>query len=147
MKYLHTNIVTKNIDKLSKFYIDVFDCKVKSKGHMKGEWLDKAVNLKDAEINSIELTLPGYSEGYPYLEIFSYSDLIEGGTKSSNTTGYTHLSFEVEDVGSIYDKAILNGAFKYGELIKKEFKSGTLTFVYIKDPDGNIIEIENWTAK
>jgi catechol 2,3-dioxygenase-like lactoylglutathione lyase family enzyme len=114
---------------------------------MWGEWLDRAVNLKNAEINSIELTLPGYDEGYPYLEIFSYSDITLRESWSSNTTGYSHLSFEVEDVDLIYNKAILNGAQKYGELTKKEFKSGTLTFVYIKDPDGNIIEIENWTEK
>lgn len=147
MRYLHTNIVTKDLNRLTKFYIDVFDCKIRSKGHIKGEWLDKAVNLKDAEITSVELALPGFSETYPYLEIFSYNDSIQEGAKSSNTTGFSHLSFEVEDVRSIYDKAILNGALKYGELTKKEFKSGTLTFVYIKDPDGNIIEIENWTAK
>jgi len=40
-----------------------------------------------------------------------------------------------------------NRGRKLGELAIKEFKSGTLTFIYVTDPEGNIIEIQSWRSK
>jgi len=148
MKYLHLNIVSKDAIKLADFYINVFDCAVRSKGHMVGDWLDKGTGLMNAEINSIELCLPGYPEKYPYFEIFQYLKIEgESNIKTSDTLGFTHISFEVDDVEVTLKKAIQHGAKPYGEVAVKEFKGGILTFVYVKDPDGNIVEIENWKAK
>src|SRR3972149_415153 len=128
MKYLHTNIVSKDAKKLANFYINVFECKQRSEGHMSGEWLDKAINLTNADISSIELTLPGYFERYPYIEIFQYSEMVESNNDTaSNLVGFAHLSFEVDDVKLIMEKAIQYGASKHGDLTKKEFKSGILT--------------------
>lgn len=112
MKYLHTNIVSKDAKKLSEFYINVFGCKLKSEGAMKGEWLDNGVNLKNANIvKSIEVTLPGYPAEAPYLEIFQYTEVIDlPQQRVSNLLGFSHISFEVEDVEST-----MNDVIKHGE--------------------------------
>jgi hypothetical protein len=63
MKYVHTNLVARDWRKLADFYINVFNCKpVPPERELKGEWLDKAVNVKDAHIKGVHLQLPGYVE-------------------------------------------------------------------------------------
>lgn len=42
-------------------------------------------------------------------------------------------------------KIITCGGASYGELIEKEIAGvGVLKAVYARDPEGNIIEIQNW---
>jgi catechol-2,3-dioxygenase len=38
-----------------------------------------------------------------------------------------------------------NGAIKLGETVEKEVENvGILHFVYFRDPEGNIVEIQSW---
>ena len=63
----------------------------------------------------------------------------------ANYTGITHIAFEVEDVTTTFNKALTNGAIKLGEVVEKEVENvGTLQFVYFRDPEGNIVEIQSW---
>ena len=56
-----------------------------------------------------------------------------------------HLAFHVDDVEGICTKVISFGGSELGEIIKKEIEGvGLLTFIYMADPEGNIIEIQNW---
>jgi hypothetical protein len=42
-------------------------------------------------------------------------------------------------------KLIANGGQKYGELVEKEIQGvGIIKVIYARDPEGNIIEIQNW---
>ena len=48
-------------------------------------------------------------------------------------------------VENILKKVLENGGRKQGEISKKLIKGvGFITLVYAKDPEGNIIEIQNW---
>jgi len=48
-------------------------------------------------------------------------------------------------VEDIIDKLIANGGALYGELAEKEIRgAGFVKAIYAKDPEGNIIEIQNW---
>jgi hypothetical protein len=58
MKYVHTNLVARDWEKLTDFYIKVFNCiPLPPERDLKGEWLDKAVNLNGTHIR-------GYTCGY-----------------------------------------------------------------------------------
>jgi len=60
--------------------------------------------------------------------------------------GFTHIAFEVENVEAVLDKAIKHGATKLGELISREIEGvGMLYFTYLRDPEGNIIEVQSWS--
>jgi predicted enzyme related to lactoylglutathione lyase len=147
-KYVHTNIVSIDINKLAKFYIDTFDCKQQGReSEMMGDWVDKGTGVKNAKLKSIILQLPGYENG-PTLEIFQYSEILEGeALPKANIKGIGHLAFSVDNVEEMLNKAIQNGGNKLGELVTKEFKSGVLIYIYITDPEGNIIEIQSWKGK
>ncbi|MGD9212691.1 MAG: VOC family protein [Desulfobacteraceae bacterium] len=146
MKYVHTNIAAKDWKKLSDFYIRVFNCTIKPpKREFSGDWLDQATGLSKAELEGVHLILPGYGDDGPTLEIFSYNNMHACEFVMPNYTGYTHIAFEVEDVETTFSNAVNNGGIKLGEIIEKVIEGiGVLKFVYFRDPEGNIIEIQSW---
>jgi catechol 2,3-dioxygenase-like lactoylglutathione lyase family enzyme len=146
MRYAHTNIAARDWKKLSDFYINVFGCTVKPpERKLSGDWLDQATGLSEAELEGVHLLLPGYGDNGPTLEIFSYKERYDRGPVMANYTGFTHIAFEVEDVEQIFSDALRCGATQLGEVTEKIIDGiGMLKFVYLRDPEGNIIEIQSW---
>lgn len=147
-KYVHTNIISRDWRKLADFYIEVFDCRsTSSERNLSGDWLEKGTAVKNARLKGIHLVLPGYEKDEPTLEIFQYEEMEEKLPSVANRVGLGHLAFAVDDVQAVLDKLIKNGGQKIGEVVNKDYGSGTLTFTYAADPEGNIIEIQNWKSK
>lgn len=146
MRYAHTSIAALDWRNLAQFYVDVFGCVIQPVArNLCGDWLDKGIGLTNARLEGIHLLLPGYGEKGPTLEIFTYQSTIEQEPLMANHTGFTHIAFEVEDVNKIFTKALSHGAIRLGEVTRKIIKgSGALTFVYFRDPENNIIEIQSW---
>ncbi|MCP3926898.1 MAG: VOC family protein [Desulfobacterales bacterium] len=146
IRYTHTNIISKDWQKLVKFYQDVFNCKrVPPERDFTGDWLSKCTGVKNASLKGIHLRLPGHGDDGPTLEILQYDEIAEKPTPKSNREGYGHIAFHVDDVDLIYEKALIHGGKQLGEVVKKEIEGvGLLTLVYMTDPEGNIIEIQNW---
>lgn len=146
MRFAHTNLVARDWKKLADFYITVFNCRVKPpERDLAGDWLDKGTGLKNAALAGVHLLLPGHGEAGPTLEIFTYQDTKTIAPMMANHTGIAHIAFEVDDVQSTLNIAMQNGAEMLGEIVEKEIENvGTLVFVYFRDPEGNIIEIQSW---
>lgn len=144
-RYVHTNIVAKDSEKLIKFYKEVLGCKsIGEKRDLKGEWLDKLTGLKDAHIVGEHLCLPGYDKDHPTLEIFSYQ-MNEEQQHKINQCGIAHLAFEVSSVEETLDKLLAAGGNCIGELVHTEYEDGRrATFVYATDVEGNIVELQSW---
>ncbi len=146
MRYAHTNIVAKNWKSLSQFYIDVFECKIKPpERDLSGDWLDRATGLSNARLKGVHLILPGHGDNGPTLEIFTYEEMLETEALMANSYGFTHIAFEVPDVYQTLDQALGKGAQPLGKITEKEVPNvGMLQFVYFRDPEGNIVEIQSW---
>ncbi|MCL4338489.1 VOC family protein [Patescibacteria group bacterium] len=149
IKYTHTNIISKDWKKLADFYVGVFDCKpVGNETHLIGNWVEKGSGVAGADIVGIHLLMPGFDKDGPTLEIFQYSqNLGKQFPEVANREGFGHIAFQVDDVNSVLEKVIASGGNKVGEVAVKEFKSGVLTFVYVSDPEGNILELTKWEKK
>ena len=118
IKYVHTNIVAKNWKRLSDFYTRVFGCIVVPPiRNYKGKDLESAVKIKDVTLNGVHLRLPGYNKSGPTLEIYSYNPSQSKQNRKVNTSGITHIAFEVSDVNKAYKKVIRNGGKKVGKII------------------------------
>ncbi len=146
MRFAHTNIAARNWQILANFYIEVFACQVKPpQRKLSGEWLDTATGLSNAKLEGVHLALPGHGDNPPTLEIFSYETTDDRGEIMPNLIGITHIAFEVDDVYATLDKALAHGASKLGEIVEKIVENvGTLVFVYFRDPEGNIVEVQSW---
>ena len=146
IKYVHTNIVSKDWKKLTKFYINALNCSpVHPERNMRGEWLDRLTNINEVHIEGIHLRLPGYKYG-PTLEIFSYNKSLNR-TKSNqiNETGFAHIAFRVDNLEKYVDEVLKYGGQFYGEISHSEIKNiGHLSVVYMRDPEGNIVELQHW---
>lgn len=146
MRFAHTNIAAKDWKKLSDFYINVFNCIEKPpERKLSGTWLDQATGLSEAKLEGIHLILPGYDVNGPTLEIFSYKETHVSEPIMANYTGFTHIAFEVDDVGKTFNEAMNKGGEPLGKITEKEVEGvGFLEFVYLRDPEGNIVEIQSW---
>ena len=148
MKYIHTNIIAKDWKKLSDFYIKVFHCKpVPPERNFKGDWLGKCTGVINASLKVMHLLLPGFDENGPTLEIFQYQENEYKPNPVANREGFGHIAFYVDDVEAVLEEMISSGGTTLGEVIRKEFGKGTLICVYAKDPEGNIIELQNYEPK
>lgn len=146
IRYTHTNIVARNWRSLAQFYQDIFDCRpAPPERDYAGAWLDKAVGLENVHLAGIHLRLPGYGDEGPTLEIFQYDTMPARPKIQANTPGLAHLAFAVDDVAAVAQNAMAAGAEPVGELTVREVAGiGVLTFQYLRDPEGNIVEIQHW---
>jgi predicted enzyme related to lactoylglutathione lyase len=145
-KYKHTNIVAADWRKLAGFYQHVFGCElVPPERAAVGEWVERCTGVPGAEVSGIHLRLPGYGDDGPTLEIFQYNKTEERLEIAINRLGLVHLAFEVDDIEAARDKVIAAGGKCVGELVTVEISgAGTITFIYMTDPEGNIIELQKW---
>ncbi len=146
IKYVHTNIIAKDWQNLAEFYIQVFECKPYGpERDLSGEWIAQMTGVENVKVKGIHLSLPGYEAG-PTLEIFTYEPEGENQERYVNKHGLGHLAFHVDSVEEVLKKALAHGGKQYGEVVRKEYETlGLLTAVYISDPEGNLIEIQNWS--
>ena len=149
IRYVHTNIIAKDWKKVSLFYQHVFGCKpVPPQRDLSGEWLDELTGIPNAHVGGEHLVMPGYEEfspNLPTLEIFSYNTLNSENPKVINGVGLGHLAFEVDNVEAVLQKVRQEGGGQVGKLVKTEYPNHvTATFVYAKDVEGNIIELQSW---
>jgi predicted enzyme related to lactoylglutathione lyase len=57
-----------------------------------------------------------------------------------------HLAFEVDDVEVVTAAVLQGGGSMVGKISSTEVAGiGLLTFVYLADPEGNIIELQAWS--
>lgn len=147
LRYVHTNIIAKDHQKLIHFYKEVFHCKsIGETRDLRGDWLDRMTGIPDSHIVGEHLCLPGYGEDHPTLEIFSYDEMISAGDSKINQCGIAHLAFEVEDVEATLEKLLQEGGSQIGELVKTEYEDGRkAVFVYAADCEGNIVELQSWS--
>ena len=145
-RYVHTNIIAKDVDKLIAFYKKVFQCKsIGEIRDVRGDWFDKMTGLQNAHIVGEHLCLPGYDEDHPTLEIFSYDEMLPAIGPEINRCGIAHLAFEVDDVEETLKLLLEEGGSQLGDVVKADYADGRKAiFVYATDCEGNIIELQSW---
>jgi len=146
-RYKHTNIIARDWNALAVFYEKVFGCvRVPPERHLFGEWLEKGTGVPGARFSGVHLRLPGYGDGGPTLEIYQYSENAPKPPPMANREGFGHIAFEVEDVADTAALVLRHGGGKIGEVTRSVVEGvGILTFVYLADPEGNIIELQTWS--
>jgi predicted enzyme related to lactoylglutathione lyase len=145
-KYVHINLIAENVKRLSNFYQEVFSCvPIPPERDLSGEWLDKATGLNGARITGTHLRLPGYGDEGPTVELFHYDSMPEHPSVNPNTPGFSHIAFAVDDVAATAQAVFAHGGSPVGELTVRDVPGlGLLTFQYVADPEGNIIELQKW---
>jgi len=145
-KYKHTNIVARDWRKLAEFYEQVLGCEpVPPERAAIGQWVEQVTGVPGAEVHGVHLRLPGYGKDGPTLEIFQYNTAEIRPETAINRPGLAHLAFEVDDVEAARDEVLAAGGCCVGEVVTVEISgAGTITLIYVTDPESNIIELQKW---
>ncbi|MHB9029760.1 MAG: VOC family protein [Candidatus Latescibacterota bacterium] len=142
--FKHANIIARDWASLAEFYERVLGCvRVPPERHLSGAWLEKGTGVPGASFSGVHLRLPGHGESGPTLEIFQYARNEEKPRPLANREGFSHIAFEVDDVFRVMELILAHGGSMIGEVTRSEVEGvGLLTFVYLADPEGNIIELQ-----
>jgi predicted enzyme related to lactoylglutathione lyase len=146
IRYVHTNIIARDWRVLASFYIRALSCTpVPPERYLSGPWLDAATGIADAHLTGVHLRLPGHGTTGPTLEIFSYDEVASRPTMAPDTPGLVHLAFLVDDVATVATEVLAAGGSAVGDLVTHDVPNvGRLVFQYLRDPEGNILELQSW---
>ena len=91
------------------------------------------------------MRLPGWGADGPTLEIFNYSQLADAAAPVANRPGFAHIAFAVPSVADARAEVLANGGRAIGDIVTVTTSRGTVTWCYVTDPEGNIVELQTWT--
>ena len=146
IKYKHTNIIARDWQALAHFYEKVIGChRVPPERDLSGKWLERGTSVKDAKACGVHVRLPGHGPDGPTLEIYQYPQNETKLPPAANREGFGHIVYEVSDVEHATSEILSRGGSMLGDIASAEVEGvGTLTFVYLTEPEGNIIELQAW---
>ena len=138
----HVAISTPDLDRLEAFYVDV----VGFKRVMASSWndrpiIDRIIGLRGSAARQVML-----QAGNAYLELLEYqSPQGKPGDpqRPPSDHGYTHFCLDVTDIDAEYARLSAAGmTFHAAPPTTEELGSGHLRAIYGRDPDGNIVELQ-----
>lgn len=147
-RYVHTNLVARDWRTLAAFYQSVFGCALvpPERGYA-GAALEAGTGLAGAALTGVHLSLTGQGEAGSTLEIYTYSRLADGPAAVVNRPGLGHLAFEVHSVEEARRRQVpAAGGAPVGEIVTLTTATGArVTWCYVTDPEGNILELQAWS--
>lgn len=146
MRYVHTNLVARDWRALARFYQEAFGCKpISPERDQNADWVGRGAGVPGLRLRGVHLRLPGYGDEGPTLEIYSYEPLLDAPEPEPNRPGFGHLAFAVDDVVASLQRVLACGGHRLGEVTSARVEGvGMLEFVYVRDPEGNVLELQRW---
>lgn len=134
----HTALHTADIERLTSFYRDVVGFEVIAESEF--EWAD------DPTIDEI-IRVPGSAArtcmlraGNTHLELFQYArpPARSGDPLAVSDHGYTHICLDTDDIAADFARLRAGGM----QFDREPVDMGLIQTIYGKDPDGNVIELQ-----
>lgn len=138
----HVGLSTPDLDRLQAFYRDVMGFEVVMTTHWRDrDIIDRMVGLTGSAARQVML-----KSGNAYLELFQYeSPTPRTAVADRNPAdhGYTHICIDVVDIDAEYERLSANGmTFHAPPPSIDELGHTRLRAIYARDPDGNIVELQ-----
>ena len=101
--------------------------------------------MAGARLRGMHLRLPGSAPGGPTLEIFERLETAADAPRVANRPGFTHIAFAVASVADARAEVLSHGGAPVGEVVTVAVSTtARVTWCYVRDPEGNIIELQAW---
>ncbi len=134
--FSHVGITVSNFNRSVRFYSDVFGCPLVGVADTPPERVRAffGVDAPQPTCKIGAIRVPGGA----MVEIFEFQPQQQGVDVPWNRAGMTHLAFDVRDTQKWYDYLVSKGV----EIVSRPERSPRgHTFFFVKDPDGNLIEL------
>ena len=135
----HIGMTVTDIEKVSEFYIKYFGF-CKDYGFRFDEVFFRENNalFRQPDGTSVDMQMIKSPNGV-MLELFLFPNVEQVGPAEWQRTGYSHIALRVDDLPALCERMKGDGV----EFLMpvKERSGGGDHWVYLKDPDGNLVEL------
>ena len=147
-RFGHLNLIARDWRALSSFYERVFGMElVPPLRNYAGADLSAGTGVADASLEGGHWRLPGLGPDGPTLEIYQYGAMPDASMPIVNRPGFGHIAFVVGDVVADSEAVIREGGSAVGSVVTLQTADGRrVTWAYVRDPEGNIIELQSWST-
>ena len=137
--FAHVGITVTDIEKTCEFYEKYFGFK-RDYGSFfdEGYFHERQAQFRQPPGVSCEMQMLRSPDGV-LLELFRFSNAEPGGDVCWQRTGYNHITLLVDDIEALSERLAGDGVCVFLPVQKRSRGDGL--WVYIKDPDGNVIEL------
>ena len=127
---------------VQKFYESTFGCAVKRDFEINSEEFQKGIGIENACARCVHLTIPNSEVEIELFQFFKPNNSV-ASKQEINDFGIRHFALVIENMNDAIDELKLKGVTIHSEPIKfeKPLEIKGFSFVYVKDPEGNIIEL------
>ncbi len=148
VRFGHVNVIAQDWRRLQAFYEQVFGCTpVPPERNLTEPWVEEVTGVPGARIRGVHLRLPGHGDTGPTLEILQYAEMEPRPITAANRPGFAHIAFAVGDIDAVLSALLAAGGGTTGGLVSAEIPgAGKLRLVYATDPEGNIVELQQWQS-
>jgi predicted enzyme related to lactoylglutathione lyase len=149
-RYGHTNLIARDWRVVADFYERLFGCvPVPPERNYGGSDLERGTGVPGAGLRGIHLRLPGYGADGPTLEIYTYDrEAAASPPPAANRRGWGHIAFAVDDVAQAREAVVNGGGGAVGEVVTLQTADARrVTWCYVTDPEGNIVELQSWAPR
>ena len=148
-RFGHVNLIAADWRRLARFYERVFGCTpVPPERDYRGVDLERGTGVRGASLQGIHLRLPGFGDGGPTLEIYTYGENVPGSAPTANRIGWGHIAMAVDDVAEARATVLAGGGTAVGDVVTLQTANGRrVTWCYVADPEGNLVELQSWEPK
>lgn len=146
-RYVHTNLIARDWRRLARFYQEVFGCvPVPPERDLAGAEMEAGTGVPGARVRGMHLRLPGPGAEGPTLEVFEYSEHAPEVPRVVNRPGFGHMAFSVDSVPEARDDVLSHEGTALGDIVTVSVSAtARVTWCYVRDPEGNIIELQSWS--
>lgn len=141
MRLAHVSLTVRDADRLAQFYRDAFglvDRRPPKK--LTGQAVARGNGLPGSDIRSIWLC--AQETPRPFLEILEYTPAAQADPRAVNAPGWGHLALDVTDLRATIDAVLRLGGSLQGEITTLRGPDHAYEIVYVRDPEGNVVELE-----
>ena len=141
-EFLHVGVTVADLDRTIAFYQKYFGFEVEIKSTFPAEFIGSVPQLYHQKEGVYSDFAFIKSPDGIVLELFQFSDMLPAVDPVWNRPGYHHICLKVENVPEKYKEMAADGVEFYFEPGYRGDPANNEYWVFLKDPDGNMIELQ-----